>query len=148
MTRDIRRRISGAGPALVGTLALMACSEAAERLLDEVVSPDGRMTAVLMRCPDPANRAVSHLHGAVYAMQDKADFDCARIAIDPVASFAVSNTPEPDEPPSRVFWQDGHAVFEIGGERNLIHRQARSNASLELIRIKGGFEGADIEDEP
>lgn len=132
---------------MVGTsmvLAFTACSKAPEKVFSRVASPDGQLEAVLMRCRNADAPSTSALTGAVFTAAGKGCGDVAKVAI---SSFSVTNAADISDPGATVAWRGGKAIYDVGGDREVLGRQANGKASVDLIQIRGDFEGADIMDE-
>lgn len=126
------------------TVAFTACGQAPEKVFSRTASPDASMEAVWMRCRNPADPSVSALTGAVFTQAGKGCRDVETLGI---ASFTVTNAPDVDDPGAVIAWVADKVVYDIAGEREITARQANGNAALDLIQIKGNFEGADIMDD-
>lgn len=121
---------------------LASCGSASEKVLERAASPDGKLEAVLMNCKDPANPTTTLLTGAVFNTKGKS---CGDVGKDGLASFVVSNAPDQEGAGASVSWDGQKALFDVDGERTLVRRQASGGVALDLIVLKGNFEGADID---
>lgn len=128
----------------VAVLALAGCGNAGgERVHERLVSPDGKMEAVLMTCSMSGDAKVLLVTGAVFEKKGKG---CAEVESEALASVWVSLPIEGEGPLARVGWDGGKAVFSFDGDRTVVSRQAKAGARLDLIAIKGEFEEADVMD--
>ena len=126
----------------VAALAVASCSRGGGAPVhDRVVSPDGRLEAVLMTCPMAGDAKVKLVTGAVFADKGR---DCADLAA-ALGSVRVSAASEEGEGPmASVEWDEAKAVFSFDGDRTVISREARAGAPLDLIVVRGDFKEADI----
>ena len=121
---------------------LASCGSASEKVLERAASPDGKLEAVLMNCKDPANASTTLLTGAVFDTKGKS---CGDVSTEGLASFVVSNAPDQEGAGASIRWDGEQAVFDVEGERTLVRRQASGGVALDMIVLKGNFEGADID---
>ena len=121
---------------------LASCGSASEKVLERAASPDGKLEAVLMNCKDPANPSTTLLTGAVFDTKGK---NCGDVTTGGLASFVVSNAPDQEGAGASVSWDGQQAVFDVEGDRTLVRRQASGGVALDMIVLKGDFEGADID---
>lgn len=93
-----------------------ACvSRPADPLLSRTVSPDGRLEAVTMICPNPADRTARLFVGAVYR-KDAGDIACKTVAASPAveAWFDATLLPAGVKAADTVSWTaDNRAIFDI-----------------------------------
>lgn len=131
--------------AMLGTLPLMlaACAGGADQKVHQRAdAPDGKMQAVVMTCPMAGGAEVKLVTGAVFDAKGKGCDDIAKSAIVTVRVSMPEGEIAP--PAASVAWKDGKAVFSFEGERTVISREARANAPLDLLVVRGDFEGADV----
>lgn len=128
---------------MLAAAGVSGCTGAGERVYERALSPDGTKEAVLMRCRDAADPSISHLTGAVFARKGQG---CDEVAREGLASFSVTNAATVEDPGATMQWQDQQVIFDIAGDRAVMTRQAKGGAALDMIQLKGDFEGADILD--
>lgn len=130
----------------VGAGGLAGCSAlGGEKVHSRATSEDGKLHAVVMTCFMDGDAKVKLVTGAVF---DRDGGGCPDVIEQAVGSVWVSLPPSGLEAPAAsVAWQEGKAVFSFEGERTVVARHARADASLDLIVVSGDFEEADIVEE-
>lgn len=130
--------------ATAAVMVLAGCARVDSRVHERVASLDGSMEAVVMTCPQASDPAVPVLVGAIF---DKKGMGCKDATVDGLSYFIATMAPDVDGAANKVVWDGDKAVFDIEGDRYVYSRGAKSNAALDLIQLKGSFDGADIADE-
>ena len=119
--------------------SVSACS-GQKAVFERVASADETKEAVVMVCASEADAKQRELVGAVFA---KAGQGCGDVA-QSLAHFTASLPLDVDAPGASVVWVGEQAVFDIEGEPVIKARSASGGAAVDLIQLKGGFEGADL----
>ncbi len=138
------RIMTGTVMALTATMLLAGCARVDSKVHERVPSPDGSKEAVVMTCPEASDPSVPVLVGAIFAKKGQG---CKDATVDGLSYFIATMAPDIEAPGTQVIWEGGKAVFDIEGDRYVYSRGAQSNAALDLIQLKGSFDGADIYDE-
>lgn len=130
--------------AAAAVMVLAGCARVDSKVHERVASPDGSKEAVVMTCPQASDPAVPVLVGAIF---DTKGMGCKDATVDGLSYFIATMAPDVDGAATKVVWDGDKAVFDIEGDRYVYSRGAKSNAALDLIQLKGSFDGADIADE-
>ncbi|MEG1453128.1 hypothetical protein [Brevundimonas sp.] len=130
--------------AAAAVMVLAGCARVESKVHERVASPDGSKEAVVMTCPQASDPAVPVLVGAIF---DTKGQGCKDATVDGLSYFIATMAPDGDGAGTKVVWDGSKAIFDIEGERYVISRGAKSNVALDMIQLKGSFDGADIVDE-
>lgn len=138
------RIVTGTVMALTAAMLLAGCARVDSKVHERVPSPDGSKEAVVMTCPQASDPAVPVLVGAIFAKKGQG---CKDATVDGLSYFIATVAPDVDGAGAKVVWAGDKAIFDIEGDRYVYSRGAQSNVALDLIQLKGSFDGADIHDE-
>ena len=124
-------------------IALGGCARVKEEVVERLASQDGSKEAVVMICPQASDPSVPVLVGTVFGRKG---LGCKDATVEGLSYFIASSAPDVDGAGAKVSWEGDKAIFDVEGERYIYSRGAKSNAALDLIQLKGSFDGADIKD--
>lgn len=137
------KSVGGTVFAAAAVMVLAGCGRVDSKVHERVASPDGSKEAVVMTCPQASDPAVPMLVGAVF---DTKGQGCKDTTVDGLSYFIATMAPDVQAPGATVVWEGDKAIFDIDGERYVFSRGAKSNVALDMIQLKGSFDGADIVD--